>query len=369
MKKILIILIIFLTCSACKKQETVSEIKKTSNYLTVLYDSSGDMVLPLNTDVYLITVEPNKNEAMLNDFKELIHEYHKLLDSHHDYLDINNLKTINDNYGNGPVKVDEKLIETIKSSIEISISTGGLFNPTAGALSDVWKDKFNNEHINTNPDSSEIEKAKACVLSPDQFNEYIVIDEINNTVEIKKLPSCSTSVKFDLGAYSKGYVLDKAYDLLLKYNSGFMLNAGGSSLIAYTPESQMDKVNWTISLSDPNNPTDAISYLRFKNIFMSTSGDYQQYFFDENGIRRHHILNPYTGYPENNFRSISLFSSSKAGMLDAISTSLYSTDDYKSLVTKVSNDFSFDFNTYVIYEVDGKLIQEYDETVKEMFIQ
>ena len=92
------------------------------------------------------------------------------------YENINNIKTINDNYGKEAVKVDKEIIEILKSAIKISNETDGYFNPTMGSISDVWKDLFNEAHINSNPDPLEVESAMACVLSNDELSEYIVID-------------------------------------------------------------------------------------------------------------------------------------------------------------------------------------------------
>lgn len=358
MKKILCLLGILLLCTACNssKDNTYIPQKKTT-YLGVITDIDGNMVIPLNTDVFIITTDPDNNQEMVDEFTKTIIEYHKLFDSHHLYAGINNLKTINDNYGNGPIKVDERIIEILNKAIEISIETDGYFNPTMGKISAVWKDLFNETHIGNDPLKEDVDEAMACVLSNDSLRDYIVIDEENSTVELKKYAGCNSSVEIDLGAYSKGYVLDKTYEALLKFDTGFMLSAGSSSIITYVPE-RAQGLHFKIGITNPNNPSTMFGVIEVDNKAISSSGDYQQYFIKEDGIRRHHILNPFTGYSENNYRAITLIGDSDAGLLDAISTSLYSMsyDTLDERLNKISLLDDLNMNKlFIVEKDDGKL--------------
>lgn len=358
MKKVLSTLCILLLLTGCSKQKDNTYIPhKKTTYLGVISDIENQMVIPLNTDVFIITTDNSNAEEMINDFNKTVVEYHKLFDSHHSYANINNIKTINDNYGNGPIEVDEKIIDILKKAISLSIETNGYFNPTMGKISDVWKDLFNETHVNSDPSSEEVDKAMACVLNSDILEDYIIIDDQKNTVELKKLEGCSTSVEVDLGAYSKGYVLDKAYESLLKYDTGFMLSAGSSSIITYVPERAID-LHFNIGITNPNNPESMLGVIQVDDKAISSSGDYQQYFINEEGVRRHHILNPFTGYSENNYRGITLIADSDAGLLDAISTSIYSMsyDTLDENLTKVDLIKDINLNKlFIVENADGKL--------------
>lgn len=367
MKKILLILLTIILLSGCTESENSNTYTphKQTTYLGVITDKYGDMVIPLNTDVFIITTNDKTKDEMIKDFNNTVVNYHKLFDSHHDYENINNIKTINDNYGKEAVKVDKEIIEILKSAIKISNETDGYFNPTMGSISDVWKDLFNEAHINSDPDSLEVESAMACVLSNDELSEYIVIDETNSTVELKKLDRCSSRVEIDLGAYSKGYVLDKAYESLLKFESGFMLSAGSSSIITYVPDNAID-LHFSIGITNPNNTSDMLEALQVDNKAISSSGDYQQYFINEEGVRRHHILNPFTGYSENTFRGITLIADSNGGLLDALSTSIYSLkeENVETLIQKMEAEYKLNIEKILIQDDEnGSLKLNNDKSI------
>lgn len=336
MKKILIILITLLLCGCTnnqKQENTDSNIepdsfepssstsKQTPFYVYPIADKDGNMVIPLDTDVCIITTDESKAEFMDKTFEETILFYHMILDPTHEFESINNIKTINDNYGKGPVKVDPALIEVIKSAIDLAEQTAGYFNPTVGQAANVWKNLFNEEHKNNDPSSEEVNKALACSIPYEKLRDYIVIDEANCTVTFNKLEDAEDNIIIDLGAYSKGYVLDRAYEKLLKYKAGFLISAGGSSIITYVEPTQ-EKLHWTVAVRNPNTGSSAFD-LRLTNGFISTSGDDQQFFINEDGIRRTHIINPFTGYSENYYRSITLVANSDAGLLDGLSTAIF----------------------------------------------
>lgn len=373
MKKIIALLLLAFVLIACNShnnqtnsekpqtfEPTITSTKQKAYYINPIADDEGNMVIPLNADCAIITTDETKADYMKETFENTIVYYHKLLDPSHSFKGINNIKTINDNYGKGPVKVDSELIEIIDSAITLSELTEGYFNPTIGTLSDVWKDLFNAEHINNDPSPDEVAKALTASIDYQKLRDYIVLDKENSTVSFNKLEDNDLNVKIDLGAYSKGYVMDKAYNELLKYKDGFLISAGGSSIITYVEPTQ-EKLHWIIGVKNPNNGASAFQ-LKITNAAISTSGDEQQFFINELGIRRHHILNPYTGYPENNYRSVTLLAQNNAGALDGLSTAIYSADDIDKLVNDVAeaNNLKID-KALIIEDNDLNLLLSYDE--------
>jgi len=85
-----------------------------------------------------------KNEEEFTEYTQLIYDelkvYHELYDIYHDYDGINNIKTINDNAGIKPVKVDQKIIDLIKFSKETYKLTGGKTNVALGSVLTMWHD-------------------------------------------------------------------------------------------------------------------------------------------------------------------------------------------------------------------------------------
>ena len=111
-------LILLSACSFNNK-----EYKKEKNFLGVIADEDNNMVMLLNTEVYLTTVDPDLKEEMNDSATNILTKYHKLLDSHAYYLDendnrITNLRVLNENINNGPIKVEKELIEVLDNYLK-----------------------------------------------------------------------------------------------------------------------------------------------------------------------------------------------------------------------------------------------------------
>lgn len=347
MKKIIILLSLLLLTSCTNNNQIY---KKDKYFLGYTKDKDDNMVLLLNSEVNLTIVNNGYKETLINTAKDTITKYHKLLDSNHYYLDengkvLNNIKVLNDNINKGIVEVDPIIIDALKESIKLTKLTNGYFNITLGKLSNLYKDKFlSYDSINTDPDKSDIDKTLLGIISYDKLEDYIILDETNNTVELK---TNDNPYLIDLGAFSKGYILSKVYDELIKYNTSFLLTAGSSSIITYT--NRDENVNWNIALKDPNTIDSQLLVFNLDNGAVSTSGDYENYYLLEDGTRRHHILNPYSGHSENYYRSISLLSNN-AGIIDALSTALFNIsnkNDIKHIISNIENNY----NTKIAYSI------------------
>ena len=373
-KKIILtslLLIILLTgCVNGKRYE------KSIAWLGPLNDADGNMVLPLNADIKLITVREDLKDEMYDSLNDTVIFYHKLFDAHHYYEEdgelISNLRVINDSYGSEEsIRTDHALIEALKESIDLASLTDGYFNPTVGILSEIWNDRFNKQY-NDDPKQEDIDKALGCVIPTDKLKEIIEIDETNDTVTLHRYESCEDKVVIDLGAFCKGYVLDKAYEELKKYGSSFLIDGGSSSVISYVAEDE--DIAWTIGIRKPDDESVLYGF-EDKNISLSTSGDDEKYFLtdmDGQQLRRHHILDPYTGYSKNCFRTITLLSDSHAGVLDALSTALFNIEDIdkqNDIIRKVSSCYDMHIKKCIVREEDGKLHLLIDKSFNDILLK
>jgi thiamine biosynthesis lipoprotein len=367
--KLLVLLFVLLLFFGCGKKEA----EKYSYWLPPITDESGEMVLLLNTEVRLTVIDSAKGDGMQTYLNETVIHFHQLLDSHHYYsVDgerISNLKVINDSYGTEmPVKVDPDLIDALEESFVLAELTEGYFNPTVGRLSDLWTPRFSSkEHYDSDPDAKEIEEALACRLEVNELRETIEIDQTNSTVTFHKNDRCSGSVRIDLGAFTKGYVLDRAYEKLVSYEASFLIDGGSSSVITYTKEGE--DPSWTIGILSPD--TGSMLYaFKADNIALSTSGDYERYFLtaDTDGhiIRRHHILDPFTGYSQNLYRSISLVSDKNAGILDALSTALFSMtqDQQTRVIRNIEKQYDMKIEKSLLLQEEKQLVMQLDPSFR-----
>jgi thiamine biosynthesis lipoprotein len=211
-----------------------------------------------------------------------------------------------------PFAVSAELASLIKSSQQISLASQNLFNPAIGRLVKLWQfDQVENEnHLFQLPDKAQINGLVKS--SPDM--SQISIDTNN------KVSSSNSDIILDFGAFAKGAALDKM-TLILKQHGieQALVNTGGDLKVL----GRKHNVPWRIGIKNPLSGTKAI--LAAVNLepdeAIFTSGDYER-FFDYDGQRYHHIIDPRTGYPANTIRSVTVLHKN-AALADAAATALF----------------------------------------------
>lgn len=133
----------------------------------------------------------------------------------------------------------------------------------------------------------------------------------------------------DLGGIAKGYAIDEAVVILKKHGiKNGLVNAGGDIYALGKNRGKM----WRIGVRHPRNTTGNIQVIELSDQACATSGDYEQYFFDNNQKRNSHIFNPSTGRPanlENNIASVTVIAAS-AGRADMLATACFVLGEEKS---------------------------------------
>ncbi len=357
MKKILYIIpvlsLILTSCSGSKNTYNAltsyaSDVKNSDNELITLFDSSISLTTYNKLDY-------KKLESLFND---TIQYEHKLFDRYNYYKDgeelINNLKVINDNYATGKkISVDDDLFELLSDSIKITKLSDGYFNPSLGALIDLYSSKLSPLGLtSSNPSDEEINRALTCSTSLNNIEEIIVLDSNDKTVTFNRLDGCNDKVIISLGGIAKGYAIEKMASMISETPS--IVDGGRSSMVATSINPNPSRDTWNIAILEPNNK-EILGAISVKGmVSFSTSGDYESYYFDNDGVRHHHILNPYSGKSENYYRSISLISTSNnAMMLDALSTSVFNLDSLDKIEDMINRfEEAFDSKIEYLIEVD-----------------
>ena len=165
----------------------------------------------------------------------------------------------------------------LETAMGVAKASSGAFDPTLGEVVHLWG--FGREDYNL-PDAKEIVRALK-----------------NTGYEMIPSRQCcpeGLAVWFDLGGVAKGHAVDSAVMVLREtgVNAG-IVNAGGD---LRTFGSHPSRGYWKIGVQDPDDPQELAGVLEVKEAAVATSGDYQRY-FEKDGIRYHHILDPSTGYP------------------------------------------------------------------------
>lgn len=165
--------------------------------------------------------------------------------------------------------------------------------------------------------------------NPDYFSVYLnpaikAWDIKNNTGTIPDLTSAIKEVKsensLNLGGVAKGFITDRLKEMLLEKGAkSAMINLGGN---AYALGKKPTGENWKIGIQDPKSENELIGVITAENLAVITSGDYQR-FFEKDGIRYHHILDPKTCHPaRSGLRSVTIISEN-ATLADALSTAIF----------------------------------------------
>jgi thiamine biosynthesis lipoprotein len=179
----------------------------------------------------------------------------------------------------GKLKVDAEVFYILKKSLEFFSQSQGAFDITVAPLMDLWG--FTEKEY-TVPDIEKIKKTLDYIGS-----DKIILQEVNNMVKFRL-----SKMRVDLGAIAKGYAVDCAVSKLKAAGiKSCLINAGGQ---IYCLGNKLGKP-WKVAIQDPRDDK-FWGYLNLEDKAVSTSGDYQQYFFKDNK-RYAHILNPKTGYP------------------------------------------------------------------------
>ena len=138
------------------------------------------------------------------------------------------------------------------------------------------------------------------------------------------------NVQLNFGAVAKGYAVDKAVEALEENHiTDALVNAGG--------EIRALGNEWIVGIQHPRIPGQLLERLILDEYSVATSGDYEQY-FEKNGIRYHHILNPQTGYPASDCRSVTVIAKDDM-TADALATGVFVLGPEKGLklIEKLKN--------------------------------
>ena len=394
--KIINILLMSLLLVSCNDSRTSSSILYKGNWENIfaktLATTDGAVVNPFNTSMYLKyfideSLE-NKDDfisKITGVYQERINDLHKKFDRHHSYyVDLNehnkgrikNIKTVNESLDSGEfIELDEETYNLLKISVEYTKYSEGYFNIFVGELTDFWdeifkdwtKDPYLYNIDPDNLDSKENERRLREDILPliptiDEIDEILEFNDETKSVRFNSLKDESGKSKgkisISVGGIAKGYATELVKQEFIKqnYTQGYLFS-GGSSISSLDKPIYNNSKGQNLSIVDPRtagslfDKKEAVSVYLKESFNMSTSGNYIggksfYYKINETGeyITRHHIINPYTGYPEDKgVASVSVFSEKLgADILDAFSTTLVnkSIEDGLKFREKVMNDVS-----------------------------
>ena len=197
--------------------------------------------------------------------------------------------------------------DVLSTAAQFSKYSQGLFDVTIGPLVRLWDYK----HSKDIPDKAQIRRAISLVNYT-----YLILDPQRKTAFLQK-----AGQSVDLGGIGKGFICDKLLDIFRKFGVlSAYTNIGGNVAVLGT---KLDGSPWRVGIRDPRQEKGLIGVLSVADKAVVTSGDDQRYFIDRVGKRRHHILNPNTGYPSESGLISATIVADSATTADALSTPLF----------------------------------------------
>ena len=236
--------------------------------------------------------------------------YHQLFDIYHDYDGMNNLKTVNDQAGVAPVKVDERIIRMLTDAKAFYEITGGRVNVAMGSVLNLWHEARSDgrdDPVNARIPGDDELKAAAEHVSIDM----LVIDENASTVYLS-----DPEVRLDVGAIAKGWAVQQVAKSAPK---GLLISVGGN--VCATGPKDDKGTPWVIGVQDPDGGNDYLHTIYVSGGSVVTSGDYQRTYVVD-GKAYHHIIDPDTLYPSDYWRAVTVVCED-SGVADALSTALF----------------------------------------------
>ena len=255
------------------------------------------------------------------------------------------------------IEISKITYDVLDMSKKAYVNTNGAYNPALYLLSDLWgfTDRFINKtyspekpYDRENP-KEQLPETKYIegFLSITDFSQ-VTLSEVDDKYYVYKpnqsviIDGVEYTMYLDLGGIVKGYAAAGLTELCRTYSIEYGYITLGSSSLSLLERNKKGQT-WDLKLKDPKDSQNYYMQVSLTSAYVSTSGNYEQY-YELNGKRYCHIINPFTGYPiENNNLSATCvipFDNENdylnASYTDAYSTALMvmSLDEAKEFISK-----------------------------------
>lgn len=186
-----------------------------------------------------------------------------------------------------PVVISAELFGLLATAVEYSRITGGAFDITYASVGFMYDFRSR-----VKPTDKDIAAALPAVNY-----RFLELDKATSTVHFAR-----PGVRIDLGGIAKGHAVDRGIAILqgLRIEHASVTAGGDTRIIG-------DRMGapWIVGIRHPDDKTKVIARIPLVDTAISTSGDYERY-FDENGVRYHHIIDPASGHSASKVRSATI---------------------------------------------------------------
>ena len=233
--------------------------------------------------------------------EQVMAEMHRVDHAFSPYKDTSEISKVNREAGLGWVSISDEMLDLLTKSRQISVLTEGAFDITYASIG-----RYYDYREGQAPDDETVAKAIQAI-------DYQHIELQGNRVRFKH-----PAVYIDLGGIAKGHAVDRGYAILLAngITEGSVAAGGDSRILG-------DRLGkpWNVGVQHPRDPDKMAVLLPLIDTAVSTSGDYERY-FERDGVRYHHILDPNTGRSAEGSWSVTILGP-ETTFTDGLSTSVF----------------------------------------------
>lgn len=291
MKKLILVVCVLATFISCQHQPSKATLETEATEVIVRGEAQGTS--------YTIKYIAEEHDGV----KQVMDSLLKAIDqSMSTYLPSSDISRLNDG---DTIEMDQLFQKVFELSQEVNLATGGAFDPTIGPLIKAWGFDY------SNPQKMDSSLVQELLVNSgfDQFEQQGI-----------RLWKKNEQARINFNAVAQGYSVDVMAEVLDQRGiENYYIELGGELKVK-----GKNKFGdwWIIGIDQPqdeNLERKLAERISLENLAMATSGNYRKY-YEIDGKRYSHTLNPKTGYPaENNLLSATVVSKD-CGMADALAT-------------------------------------------------
>jgi thiamine biosynthesis lipoprotein len=235
-------------------------------------------------------------DAVMEDYKRIDREMST-------YKTDSEITFVNEHAAEMPIPISEELFSLIDVSLQFSVASHGAFDITYESVGYLY-----DFHEHKHPTEQQIKEHLGAV-----DYRHVVLDRGARTIKYT-VPG----VKINLGGIAKGYTVQHEADYLRAHGvEHALLNAGGDTRVIGDRRGKP----WMVGIRHPRLKEQVITRLPLIDEAISTAGDYER-FFEEDGKRYHHVINPHTGEPTEGILTVTVIGPSGT-YTDGLDTAIF----------------------------------------------
>ncbi len=205
------------------------------------------------------------------------------------WISTSELSRVNAAAGVMPIHVSPETLTVVQRAMQVAEMTGGGFNIAIGPAVDAWR-VTEGQRI---PTESEL----------DALRPLVDLHAVHADVQAQTIYLEKRGMRIDVGGIGKGYAADQAVDALRRAGAvaGVVALSGDIKTFGRLPGGNM----FPVGIQHPREEGSVLAWIDLQDEAISTAGDYER-FFEREGIRYHHILDPRTLQPARSCQSVTV---------------------------------------------------------------